>query len=300
MATTARTTVVLPGRNTVGLLAVLAAMWYAGVTQGNGAAHLLCFFLAALAAVSAVHAWANLRRVRVRVGAIPPVFTGSALRVPLTAWAEAGAEPVAVQIAAGDPDGAAFFPTLSATAESSTTVTHPAPRRGCFRGLRLVVTSPYPLGFFTARRAFLATEAYCVYPLPAGTAPLPRALGPTHDRREGLRTEGDDFAGLRSWLPGESQRHIDWKAAARGQPLLTKQWAGESGEVVILAWAATPGADLEARLSQLAQWIVTAEQGGLHYGLELPGTALEPSRGAAHYHQCLRSLAAFAPEERLR
>ena len=119
---------------------------------------------------------------------------------------------------------------------------------------------------------------------------------PASAHREGMRTEGDDFGGVRAWHPGESQRHIDWKAAARGQPLLIKQWAGDTDEVAAFEWDSLSGADEEARLRQIARWVVTAESLGLSYSLRLPQTVLPASRGEAHYHQCLRALAAW-PEQ---
>ena len=50
----------------------------------------------------------------------------------------------------------------------------------------------------------------------------------THSRPQTELGEGDDFAGVRAYVPGESQRHIDWRAVARGQPLMTKQFAAEA------------------------------------------------------------------------
>lgn len=290
-------TLVLPGRNTIGLIAVLVAMWYAGVAQSNGAAHLLCFLLAALAAVSTIHAWSNLRAARVRVGKIAPTFVGERVLIPLIAEAEPGKAPAAIQIDAGDPEHSAHFESLQPGHEQRAIISLAGSQRGQFTKVRLMLLSRYPLGFFTARRRSVVEQRFFVYPRPAGTAPIPRAPTGSRERREGTRVEGDDFAGVRTWLQGESQRHIDWKAAARGQPLLTKQWAGDSGETVQLDWRDTPPGDVEARLSQLAQWIVTAEQAGTQYGLTMPGRTIEPSQGDAHYHACLETLATFRAEE---
>jgi uncharacterized protein (DUF58 family) len=226
-----------------------------------------------------------------------PVFAGEQVVVPVVVDAERGTTPLAVRVAAGDPVHAAFFAEVTRDRERRATVRFTTARRGCYETVRLTATSLYPLGFFTARRTIQARQSWCVYPMPAGSAPLPRAPGPARQRREGLRVEGDDFAGVRAWLPGESQRHIDWKAAARGQPLLIKQWAGEADEMVMLDWKDTPPAGVEARLSQMARWVVMAERAGIQYGLRIPGTTLEPGCGEAHFHACLRALAVFPAEE---
>ncbi len=288
---------VLPSRNTIGLVAVLAAMWYAGLCQSNGAAYLLCFLLGSLAAVSTIHAWANLRGATVRADSIAPVFAGEEVIVPLVLNAERGAEPVAISIRARAAAKGALVPRMTDGQEQRATLRFTAKQRGRFQEVNLVATSLYPLGLFTARRSFVVRQTWFVYPQPSGSAPIPRSAAPDRQPREGAKVEGDDFAGTRSWLPGESQRHIDWKAAARGQPLLTKQWAGEATVTVLLDWRDTPPGDIESRLGQFARWVQTSERGGASYGLALPGTTLPPSRGSAHFHACLRALAVFSPEE---
>ena len=105
--------------------------------------------------------------------------------------------------------------------------------------------------------------------------------------------EGDDFAGVRAYVQGESQRHIDWKAVARGQELMTKQFNAESDAKIYVDLVAAQQNDLEDRLSQLALWIIEAERARAPYGLRLPNLKLAPSLGQAHFHRCLHALALF-------
>ena len=169
----------------------------------------------------------------------------------------------------------------------------PAGARGRYEEIVVHLSTLFPLGFFTARRRLTVQQPHIVYPRPAGNLPLPRSSLPARYRRAGLRIVGDDFAGTRSYQPGESQRHIDWQAAARGQPLLIKQWAGEADQIVQLEWDALAGLDVEARLSQLARWVLLAEKAETSYGLRLPNVSLAPSRGDTHFHECLRALALY-------
>ena len=288
---------VLPNRNAIGLAAVLLAMWYAGASQTNGAAYLLGFVLAGVAAVSAIHTWANLRGVTFSAEPIAPVFAGGELLVPLVAVSDRPRAHFAITVRAPGGAGAVQFGEIGAAGAVRARLSVPAMHRGSFAQLRLRAGSLFPLGFFTARHALLLRQPHCVYPAPAGARPLPRALAPTRQPRDGQRVEGDDFGGVRAWQTGESQRHIDWKAAARGQPLLIKQWTGEADEILQLDWQTLAPLGTEERLSQLARWVVQAECGGASYGLRLPGKVLAPERGAAHYHACLRALADFQDGE---
>jgi len=98
---------------------------------------------------------------------------------------------------------------------------------------------------------------------------------------------------VRAYVSGESQRHIDWKAVARGQPLMTKQFTAEADGLLYLDFAAVPFSDLEERLSQLVLWVIEAERTRLPYGLRLPAVEIAPSLGHSHFHHCLRALALF-------
>lgn len=268
-------------------------MWYAGASQGNGAAYLLCFVLAALVAVSTVHAWANLRGVRIAVEPMAPAFAGDDLAVPLAVSSISRRSHFGIHVSSGVGKKAVLFSEVAPDGVQRGTLRFPAVRRGCFRELRLRVSSRFPLGFFTARQRLILEQPHYIYPLPGGTAPLPRTLAPTRQPRDGTRHEGDDFGGVRAWRAGESQRHIDWKAAARGQPLLTKQWTGEADEIMCFDWQALAPLEVEARLSQIAKWVIVAERGGSSYAVRLPGVTIKAARGDRHFHQCLRALAVF-------
>ena len=108
--------------------------------------------------------------------------------------------------------------------------------------------------------------------------------------------EGDDFAGLREYVHGESQRHIDWRAVARGQPLMTKQFAAEAEGVLYFDFSALRLVEVEEKLSQLTLWIIEAERARRPYGLRLPGNEIPPAIGQLHFHECLRTLSLFQVE----
>ena len=272
-------------------------MWYAGASQNNGAAYLLCFVLAGVALVSVLHAWANLRGLRVSCGPVAPVFAGERQRLSASVLAATGRTHAAIRIKPREPGESAAFPEVSGPQWMRADVWIDANRRGHFEETDLAVSSLYPLGFFTARMVVAIRQTRWVYPAAEGARPLPRAHAPAKQHGAGARAEGDDFAGVRAYAPCEPQRHIDWKAVARGQPLVIKQWAGEADETVHLTWPDTAGLAHEARLSQLARWIVTAERSGRGYALSIPGATIPAGRGDARFHECLRALALFPAEE---
>ncbi|MDR0673825.1 MAG: DUF58 domain-containing protein [Zoogloeaceae bacterium] len=172
-----------------------------------------------------------------------------------------------------------------------------ARQRGWLVLPRLVVQSCYPLGLFRAWSYPWPEARTLVYPRPIFTSlPLGQPVG-----RSGAGTsqEGDDdFAGLRERQPADSPRHIAWKAAARDggeKPLLIKLFSGGAKAELWLEWTQSD-ADVETRVSLLTGWVIHAEEAGYAYGLSLPGVRLDPARGAAHRHRCLKALALCAGE----
>lgn len=284
---------VRPNGRTLGLGAVLVAMCYAGASQNNGAAYLLCFVLTALTIVSFVHAWANLKGLQISVESIPPVFAGDEVSVSVVLTGKNGRSHFGAAISGSGGEPNAVESDVISDTPSRLEVRFPAPRRGHYRKVPLRIRSDYPLGFFTALQSVKVTHDFHVYPEPRGSAPFPVSVAPTRQPRDGVRHEGDDFGGTRMWRPGESQRHIDWKAAARNPTLLTKQWTGETDEILYFDWEALPSLGTEARLSQLARWIVSAERAFESYELRLPGKIVSAGRGERHFHECLRALASF-------
>jgi len=174
------------------------------------------------------------------------------------------------------------------------TLRFPAGQRGEHRVGTFRLTSIYPLGFVRVLKRFTSSQTYLVYPKPSGDPRLPVQLAGSPDSRPQTELgEGDDFAGVRGYVPGESQRHIDWRAVARGQPLMTKQFAAEAEGSVHFDFSALHFHDVEERLSQLALWLIEAERLRRPYSLRLPNADVAPAVGEAHFHRCLRALSLF-------
>jgi uncharacterized protein (DUF58 family) len=188
----------------------------------------------------------------------------------------------------------ASFVDLMARSTTPATAAVPAPRRGILRPGRLTLFTRFPLGLYYAW-AYIDLDLRCiVYPHPAPPGlPLPPAATSTGTGAE--RGQGqEDFSGLRQYYLGDSPRHIAWKAAARDQGLLTKQFTGRAETELWLDWAQLPAhMGVEERLSHMARWVLGAHAAGLAYGLRLPGTSVEMAAGAAQRDRCLEALALF-------
>ncbi len=293
---------ILPTRSWLVLGGVMLAMWYAAVSQSNSGAYLLMFFLGSLVLVTAYHAHFALVGLATSIGRIAPVHAGQNIRVPVEVTNLTSRRRFALEIA---PDGHVFHepthaPVVSVNALASATaeLLLPAQPRGRHALERVALTTIYPLGFFRSWRYQDANPIaeYLVYPAPFGNLPMPEGAANTAEISAGGGRGGDDYGGVRGYQLGESQRHVDWRAVARGQPLLVKQFAGAGSRRLWFDYDLLPIVGVEPRLSQLCRWIVEAEKSTVSYGLRVGGFTAPPDRGAQHYHRCLEALAlAFPP-----
>jgi uncharacterized protein (DUF58 family) len=286
---------VYPTASFAGLLFVLAAMWYAASSQNSAAAYLLLFALTAVFLVSIPHTLINLAGMTITLESVKPAFAGQEVSLPIEIMNGSRATRHGINVTpSGSRRERKRVDRISPGKAARVTLRFPAPERGEHEIGTLCLTSVYPLGFVRVLKRFATSQSYVVYPKPAGDPQLPLSgASVPYGGSQADIGEGDDFAGVRAYAPGEPQRHIDWKAVARGQPLMTKQFTAEAQGVVYLDFSALRFTDVETRLSQLALWVIEAERARRPYGLRLPGTEIPPAVGESHFHQCLRVLSRF-------
>ncbi|MEN3941482.1 transglutaminaseTgpA domain-containing protein [Prosthecobacter sp. SYSU 5D2] len=267
-------------------------MGYAGSVQSNGAAYLLAFMTGALGVMSYVYARANLRGLEVRVGEQPLFHTGQGELLPVELRAASGHTPCGIEVLLAGASKAAFVDQVPAG--QTVRLQLRLPPAG--QPVRLMLRSAYPLGLLQAQRVVNVEMTRHAVPPAAGNLPLPSSTVEAAGVDGRSRTssppgrEGDDFAGVREWHPGDSPKHVDWRAVARGRPMMVKMWSRGASEAVMMDWAAIPLPEGE-RVGQLVRWIQMSEQQGLSYGIRLPGQEILAGQGEAHARRCLAALA---------
>jgi uncharacterized protein (DUF58 family) len=96
------------------------------------------------------------------------------------------------------------------------------------------------LGLVQRSFRYEPTDAVLVTPSLAGVRHL-RLLAIQHRLRDaGIRSirrrgEGSSFASLREYTIGDDPRHVDWKATARRQKLMTREYTVEQGQTIMIA-----------------------------------------------------------------
>lgn len=281
---------ILPTRQGYLFAVIVLLLLLASMNYQLSLGYLLAFLLVSIASVGMLHTWRNLSRLALSPGRADPVFAGE------TAWFRlvlANHGLPRFSVAAKRRDGEPQYLDLGSQQSGQLGLPVAAERRGLLQCGRLEIFTNYPLGLFHAWSYVDFGMTCLVYPKPdpgAGALPIDAdsfGAGST------LIPGNDEFNTLRAYRPTDSPRHIAWKALAREQGLLSKEFASTASSELWLEWEQHAGLGNEERLARLAYWVLEADRLGLVFGLKLPGTSIPPNAGDPHRLACLEALALF-------
>jgi len=297
----ARRLYILPTRAGLVFALLLLGLLVGAINYGLSLAYLFTFWFAGLGVTGMLHTQRNLSGLVLRAKTSAPVFAGESASVLLEV--ENPSASKRYQIGMTCPSGESESGDVPAGGKADLALIVPQTRRGWLTLGRFAIYSRHPLGLFRCWSVLEMTGpdstpfGVLVYPAPAPEAlPLP-ASDSADQNDETSHTDGDDFTGLRAYQAGDPPRRIAWKAAARSQHLLTKQFCGQRGSKLRLDWSRTPEKETEARLSRLARWALDAHAANLAFELVIPGRNIGMGSGETHLRQCLEALARFGESE---
>ncbi len=289
---------ILPTREGLIFAVLILVILAAAINFNNSLVFFFTFLLAGIGLVSMHMTQQNLLGLQFSIAHVKPVFSYQTISLPLVISQLSTGKyfknnfsnySIAVQFSDS------LFPELVDVPYNDKTIlnlSHATSARGQLELLPLTISSCYPLGFFRAWANIQLNSDAIVYPAPARPFSH-KPLSGSNSEGQGAKGRGfDDFSGFKSYQPGESLKHIHWKAYAREQGLLSKTFSGANNHEYWLDWNELSG-DIEHRLSQLCRLIIDAEAQGDKFGLILPGKTMNISQGEAHQHQCLKALAMY-------
>lgn len=288
---------IFPTRQGIVFIMVLIAMLAGSINYNNNLGFMLVFLLGGISLVSMIHTYRNILGLQVlSVNAAGPVFAGHDAVFHISVRTGRHARK-AIFVSADNRQSASK--DYSANAHETVSAAVPTIRRGRLRPGSFTMSTVYPLGLFSAWTVFWPEKDYIVYPAPKIGAMIRSDPHPGKiDRKQGFISGAEDYSGLKPYQPGDSFRHIAWKALSRGQGVFTKDFDGAARRSAIsFDFKKIPANDTEARLSKLCGMILQASRENMQYGLVLPGKEISPGSGDAHMHQCLRALAVFTEDD---
>lgn len=299
---------IMPTRYGYSFAVLLLIMLLGAMNYSNSLGHLLTFLLFSLAQISMLHCYRNLNGIEIKAITAQPTFCGQTAAVQLNMENNKDQEVYQLDVAYRPHPVSGWNPFkrlrgyqplgqikhIPANSQHSEQLALLSHQRGWMHVEQLRIASRYPLGLFESWCYQTQSCQILVYPEPADDLALPFKRQSDATQHESTVQGQDDFAGLQRYRDGEPLHAIAWKALAKENVMRTKQFSKQVGQQLVLDWQDMPTEfTTEQRLSQLCQWVVSAEQQGLIYALSLPNQHIDAGQGEAHRHHCLKALALY-------
>jgi uncharacterized protein (DUF58 family) len=293
---------IIPTRAGMVFAGLLVLLFFGSVNYNLSLGFALTFLLAACALIDMNLSFRNLAHLHLSAGRARAVFAGDEAQFELTVSNRRKHDRYAIMVGFVGED----LPDLPQAMDIAANATRDvilaclARQRGWLSAPRVRLITRFPLGLMRAWSYWRPDAKVLIYPHPEETAP-PLPVDDEAGSEHG-RAGYDDFAGIRAYQAGDAMKHLAWRQIARvdlefGGALVTKHFAGGSGNQLCLDYSKLPGAmDSELRLSRMTRWVLDAEARGLEYSFRLGEISFEAALGPAHQAACLRALALYESE----
>ena len=273
------------------LYAVMVILLLVGsINYAISLGYYVTFLLASLGNMAMLHTWRNLVYLQVITLPAEPAFAGNNAQVQLQVLDIKNRARYAV--AAQFEDNAVVIADIASNSSQTFLAPIKTQQRGWLTLPRIKLHTEFPLTLFHAWAYVESPQQLLVYPKPSenNIAPPISTIGKTGGKNQIARGD-EDFDGHKLYQIGDAPSRVDWKASSKGIGMLSKQYSGNGSATLLLDWEMTAGLDVEARISQLTQWVIDAHAAQQHFGLKLPKVTLPSNHSEAHYHQALSALA---------
>jgi uncharacterized protein (DUF58 family) len=286
---------IVPTRNGLFYLFGVIAVFLVGLISGQHLINFFGFYLLTFFLVGMFQTNRNINKIEIKRIETQPVALGSVgtVSVVLVNHDTAPCFGLFMELDAGIQK---FTGTLDVIPQETTVamdIPLPTAARGVSQLSTIQLYTVFPIGLFHAWKWRKIDHECIVYPKPAGSTALEPAAVSQGDVMRIRHLTGEDFSGHRLYQRGDSQRRIDWKARARGLPLMVKEFEESGQEARMLRWEDLTGLDTETRLSQLTLWVLDCQDTKEPYALVLPHITIATGTSELHFYACLRELARY-------
>lgn len=156
-----------------------------------------------------------------------------------------------------------YFVYVARRASVENKTEHVFERRGRFIIKDFELSTKFPFGFFRHRRRLSAQAAEIVIfpplaPVDAESIDLPLERGNLVTNKKGL---GQDLLSLRDYQPMDDLRRVDWRATARAQRLIVREFAAEDDKRVTVIFDTRLQNENDAKKLTLREKIEAEQKG---------------------------------------
>lgn len=285
---------IFPSKRGFAFIGIILILWLLGTNYQNNLVLGLAFLLTSIFIVAILQTHANLAALSVKFSGVPSVHAGEQAQFTFTLQVRAKRYAENIEMAWQDERDSVV--NIDIPPNESVKVVVPAATfyRGWLQPGRMRVQSFYPLGVLRCWSWLNWDINALIYPEPikreAIAAPAAEGEGDGQHPMKG----GEDYSGLKNYIPGDSLKQIAWKHFAQERGLFVKEFSQNLSKERWLDLDAIPGSNLEERISALCYWALQFDIQDEYYGLKLPTKTVAPDKGENHRRAVLEALATYA------
>jgi uncharacterized protein (DUF58 family) len=273
---------------------MLLLILVAAINYQNALAHALAFLMLGLFLVAMLQTYRNLSGLLLRQLADAEGFSGSRVDVPLLITTGPGREHAGIFLFWPDQPDRDMVPGFKdATRVLRSIVPN---QRGWYRPDRLRIESVYPLGLFRAWSWLDLKWRILSFPSPLIESNRPASAAVVAGEADPPGPGSEDFSHLRDYILGDDQRHIHWRASAKLDRLMIKEFTEGGASNQWLRLDDFREDSIEVALSKMAYWVQVLTRQQRPFGLDLIQEVLEVNDGPEHERAALRTLALYGVE----
>lgn len=250
----------------------------------------VAFLLGSLFLVAILHTFRNLAGMSLELVSSRPAFVGEDVEFQVRITRPPGPGREGIQL--GWPGSIKQWADIYESTARTVRLFVMAKERGWCDPGRLLVETYFPLGLLRAWTWIDLDAEALVYPRPIFGQMADLASVSGDEGSIALPHGSDDFSDIREYRPGDSVRHIVWRAYARSDVLAVKSFERLVDDRYWLDFDAVSG-DVERRLSVLTGQALEAFKQNREFGLRLPSFSSPASAGEGHLKQVLKALALY-------
>lgn len=290
-------------------MGIIFGVGFAALNTGNNLLYLLLALMLSFLVLSGILSETSLRGIQIERSLPREVFAGHPNRVVLSirnTLRRNASFAITIEDQIDSSNGfevagrvfALCIPAQSRVAGCY--LFEPKLRGDChFSGFR--VSTRFPFGLFVKSRLLDCAETGVVYPCLSRVAIQSdrSSQRSESDRGTTLSPDGDEIAGVRDFVTGDSRRRIHWRSTLRAGRLLVGEGEAISHREleVHLDWPSQSHASVvEERIERAASEIVTHLDAGIRVGLITPTVYYRSGSGLAHRADLLTFLARLDAE----
>ena len=268
---------------------VLLTLFFGAINYQVSLAFLMVFLIALMGLGSAWQGHANLKGLTIKLVSIDDTYEGKPAKINLLIFSQQKRFNLEFQV---DKQASVTLENIE---------TQPLPcsllletnKRGYFTLPPLKISSVFPLGLFKVWGYVYFEGKYYVYPEPLNPDFWPDPVPSLHNNPQELVGDDEVYDLKQVENPWAQPNLIAWKIAAKDQGWYVKTMNKPTGNYWLFKLDDLKEKNLEKKLRYLSYWLLTAEQQGDFYSLQLNNAPTKFGRGNQHLQRCLRQLAIY-------